>query len=278
MPGQDAIFCRTTDMQMGTRLQLSSIETRSRVRDEQGARAPGADWTTLYRVAGIAAFAVVALIPIQAIVYILWPPPATVIDFFNTFQHNVVLGLLDLDVLLILDQVLIVLVLLGLYISLRRVNPSLVLVGTAIGLIGAVLFIISREATISMLWLSQQYAAAASDVERTTLLAAGQTLLATYNGTAFSVGYFLSGLAILVISMVMLRGAVFSRVTGVAGVAAGLTGLIPASFGTLGFVLSFVSLLPLVVWLALIGRRFLQLASRLQLDDSRDQSTAAVQV
>jgi len=179
-----------------------------------------------------------------------------------------VLGLLDLDILLILDQVLIVLVLLGLFIALRRVNPSLMLLGTAVGLIGAVLFIISREATISMLWLSQQYAVAASDVERTTLRAAGQTLLTMYNGTAFSVGYFLSGLSILVISIVILRGAVFSRVTGVAGVAAGLTGLVPASFGTLGFVLSFVSLLPLVLWLALIGLRFLQLASRLQFHDS----------
>jgi len=260
-------------MQMGTRLQLSPLDTASPVLDEKAADVPGADWRTLYRIAGIAAFAVVALIPIQAIVYILWPTPASVIDFFKTFQQNVVLGLLDLDLLLIVDQVLIVVVLLGLYISLRRVNPSLMLVGTAIGLLGAVLFIISREATISMLWLSQQYAAAASDVERSTLLAAGQTLLTTYNGTAFSVGYFLSGLAMAVVSIVMLRGAVFSRVTGVAGVGAGLTGLVPASFGTLGFVLSFVSLLPLVVWLALIGLRFLQLASQLQFEDSPDPST-----
>jgi hypothetical protein len=84
-------------------------------------------------------------------------------------------------------------------------------------------------------------------------------LLTVYNGTAFSVGYFLSGLAMLLVSAVMLRSTVFSRVTGVAGVLAGITGLVPASFGTLGFVLSFTSLLPLLVWLLLIGRRFLQL-------------------
>ena len=110
-----------------------------------------------------------------------------------------------------------------------------------------------------MLPLSQQYAMANSDAERAALVAAGQTLLTTYNGTAFSVGYVLSGLAMLLVSAVMLRGAVFSRLTGLAGVVAGATGLVPASFGTLGFVLSFVSLLPLVVWLALIGRRFVHL-------------------
>jgi hypothetical protein len=48
-------------------------------------------------------------------------------------------------------------------------------------------------------------------------------------------------------------------VTGLAGVAAGVPGLVPASIGTLGFVLSFVSLLPLVVWLLLVGRGFLHL-------------------
>jgi hypothetical protein len=271
-------------MRTTTRLQLSSVETRSRALDEQRANAPAAEWSTLYRMAGMAAFTVVALIPIQAVVYILWPPPTSVLDFFNTFQHNFVLGLLDLDILLVLDQVLIVVVLLGLYVCLRRVNPSLMLVATTIGLIGAVLFIISREATISMLWLSQQYAAAASEVERATLVAAGQTLLTMYNGTAFSLGYFMSGLAMLLISIVMLRAQVFSRVTAMAGVAAGLTGLIPASFGTLGLVLSFVSLLPLLVWLALIGRRFLQLASRPMVlrspvpGPAADQSTASMQV
>jgi len=32
-------------------------------------------WGTLYRLAGIAALAVIALVPIGALVYIVWPPP-----------------------------------------------------------------------------------------------------------------------------------------------------------------------------------------------------------
>jgi len=57
----------------------------------------------------------------------------------------------------------------------------------------------------------------------------------------------------------MLGGQLFSRTAGLAGLAAGATGLIPANMGTLGFVLSFVSLVPLIVWLFLVGRRLLQL-------------------
>ena len=80
-----------------------------------------------------------------------------------------------------------------------------------------------------------------------------------YNGTSFSLGYVLGGLALVLISTVILRSALFSRFTGVAGLAAGMTGLIPANMGTLGLALSFVSLIPLIVWLVLVGRRFLQL-------------------
>jgi hypothetical protein len=219
------------------------------------------DWRTLFRLAGIAALTVVALIPVQALVYILWPPPITVPDYFSVFQRNPLLGFLDLDLLLIVDQLLIVVLLLGLYVALKRADPSLMLIGAAAGLLGAGLMIVSREATFSMLSLSQQYVLAGSNAERAALEAAGQALLTMYNGTSFSLGYFLSGLAMLVISAVMLRSALFSRLTGVAGVAAGITGLVPASMGTLGFVLSFLSLLPLVFWLFLVGRRFLRLSS-----------------
>jgi hypothetical protein len=218
------------------------------------------DWQMLFRAAGLAALTVVALIPLQGLVYILWPPPITVLDYFSVFQTTPVLGFLDLDVLLILDQVLIVVVLLGLYVALRRSNPSLILIGAGVGLLGAVLMIVSREATFSMFTLSQQHASATSQAERAALEAAGQALLTVYNGTSFSVGYFLSGLAMLLISTVMLRSALFSRLTAVAGIGAGVTGLIPANMGTLGFVLSFVSLIPLIVWLLLVGRRLLQLA------------------
>jgi hypothetical protein len=219
------------------------------------------DWHTLFQLAGISALAVVALIPIQGLVYILWSPPTSVVEYFRVFQTNPVLGFLDLDLLLVLDQLLIVIVLLALYVALREADPSLMLIGLAAGVLGATLMIVSREATFSVFSLSQQYAQASSAEERAALEAAGQTLLTVYNGTAFSLGYFLTGLGLLLISTVMLRSSLFTRLTGLAGVAAGATGLIPASMGTLGFAVSFVSLLPLIVWLFLVGRRFRQLSS-----------------
>ncbi len=247
-------------MSPSTLIEIQEVETAPRPYQH---RADGqrSAWRTLYRIGGVGALGVVVLIPIQAAVYMLWPPPTTVPDYFNIFQSNVLLGMLDLDLLLIIDQLLIIAVLLGLYEALRRTDESVMLIGTAAGLLGAMLFIESREATFSTLSLSQQYAAANSEPERAVLVAAGQTLLTVYNGTSFTLGYFLSGLAMLLVSTVMLRGTLFSRATGIAGVVAGVTGLVPANMGMVGFVLSFISLLPLVVWLMLVGRRLVQLAS-----------------
>ena len=248
-------------MSLGTLIEIQAVETRPPRPYQPSAGADRSAWTSLYRIGGIAALGIVALIPLQAIVYVLWPPPTTVVDYFAMFQTNALLGLLDLDLLLIVDQLLIVAVLLGLYAALRQTDESVMLLGTVVGLVGAVLFIVSREATLSMLALSQQYAVARSEPERASLVAAGQTLLTVYNGTSFSVGYLLSGLAMLIVATVMLRGTVFSHVTGVAGVLAGVSGLVPANMGMVGFVLSFISLVPLVVWLVLVGRRLLQLGS-----------------
>jgi hypothetical protein len=207
-------------------------------------------WRTLYRIGAAAAFCVVALIPLQAVIYVVWQPPTTVLGFFQVFQQNALVGLLNLDPLMI-----VVAILLALYVALSPHEPSLMLIATAFGMVGAVLFIVSREAAVSMFWLSQQYASALSLEDQAALVSAGQMLLTTYNGTAYCFGYIMSGLAMLLIGIVMLRTRVFSRATGIAGVLSGATGLVPATFGTVGFALGFISLIPLLTWLVLVGRR-----------------------
>jgi hypothetical protein len=116
-------------------LQSSVIEAKAVERKPQDPyRGPAAarpsDWTTLYRVGAFSAIAIVVLIFVQGAVYVLWPPPIAVVDFFNVFQSNALLGLLDLDLLMIVDQLLIVGVLLALYVALSPSNQSLMLVAT----------------------------------------------------------------------------------------------------------------------------------------------------
>ena len=109
-----------------------------------------------------------------------------------------------------------------------------------------------------MLSLSSQYATSTTDVERSLFLAAGQAMLVSWQGTAFDVSYILSALATLIVSAVMLRSHLFSKVTGYAGLSAGVLMLVPPTAGWIGVVLSLLSLLPLIVWLSLIARRLLR--------------------
>ena len=63
---------------------------------------PDASWNAVFKVGGIAALAVVALVLVQAPIFILYPQPTTVIGHFMQFQDNKLLGLVDLDLILIL--------------------------------------------------------------------------------------------------------------------------------------------------------------------------------
>jgi hypothetical protein len=82
----------------------------------------------------------------------------------------------------------------------------------ALGLVGAVALIVARPA-FEMLYLSEQYAAATTDAQRALFLAAGETVLATFHGTAFHVSYNLFSIYLLMVSIVMLRSPIFGRVT-----------------------------------------------------------------
>jgi hypothetical protein len=221
-----------------------------------------ATWRSLYLIAGVAALVVVASLPVAVYVFVAWPPPTSVTDWFNFLQSNKLAAVVDLDLVMLIDQVLFVPIILALYVVLRRANEPLVLLGTAGSLIGGVLVIVAREATLALPMLSDQYAAATTDVQRSVLLAAGQTLLTTFNGTAFSIGYTLIGLSGLVLTGVMLRSSAFSKATAYSGVAMYALGVVPPTIGTLGVVLSLMSLAPLVPFQILLARRFFQLATR----------------
>ncbi len=219
------------------------------------------DWKSLYKVGGVAALIMLPIIPLQSFIFIAYPPPATVIDFFILFQKNWFVGLLDRDLLLIVDNVLLILIYLALYAALVQANKFLMTIGLAFSLIGIAAYFPSNTA-FEMLSLSHQYAAATTEAQRATLLAAGQAMLAIYSGTAFNVYYVLNAIALLIFSAVMLRSSVFSKTTAYLGLAAGILMIIPSTAGMIGIYFSLLSLIPWFVWLILFARRLFQLARK----------------
>ena len=64
-------------------------------------------WSLLFKIAGIVATVLAALIPIQVFLFIASPPPKNVLDYFALLQSHKVLGLIDLDILLSVDHLLL---------------------------------------------------------------------------------------------------------------------------------------------------------------------------
>jgi hypothetical protein len=234
-----------------------TVQIQTLAMNETYAEIADSDWNWLYKIGGAAALLSVVFFPIQIAVYLISPPPDTVIGWFRLFQENKLIGLLDLDLLLIADQVLAILILLALYTALRRVNESFMAIGAVLGIVAAVLFIASNPA-FAMLSLSDQYAAAVTEAQRTVLLAAGQAMLVTWQGSAFQLSYLLGSIGPIIISAVMLRSKLFSKTTAYLGILANVIALglyVPE----IGVFISIFSVVFLWMWYLLVARRLFQL-------------------
>lgn len=210
-------------------------------------------WSPLFKAGSLAAATVVAFIPLQTVIYAAWPPPTTVAGWFDLFARSAFIGLLDMDLLLLVDYGLMGVVVLALYMLLRRIAPVLMTGALALQFLGTAAYFSSATA-FEMLALSRQYAAATTAAEQQSLIAAGQVLLATWQGTAYNVSYVLGGLVVLAITGALQRSRLFGKPIIYVGWVMGAMMLVPPTVGTIGLYLSLASLVPTIIWLVLVAR------------------------
>lgn len=238
------------------------------LKDASGAEnvAPQASFATLFRLGAFAAVATIAVTVVQIVLGVAWPPPdfaptaSAATRILEMAQAQPVLTFLKLDGLMILDYVLLVVVFLALYAALRRQNPSLMMLGTVLALVGITLYFTTNPAA-TMLVLAGHYDATGSALQDAGIVSAGQSALLDFQGTAFLVHYLLMGVAGMIVSAAMLRSGTFSRVTAIAGLMQGAMMMVPVTFGTIGLIFAVGSLVPFVVWFALIALRLRELSS-----------------
>ena len=220
-------------------------------------RAVDSQWSFLYKIGGVAAMISAVLIPVQVLVFIVWPPPSAVATWFELLQANPVVGLIELDLLLVVDNVLLVPIYLALYLLLRRSRASVMAIATVLGLLGIAMMIASNPA-FAMLVLSQRYAANSAAGVWSMALGAGQVMLATWEGTAFQVAYFLGAAVGIVIGIVMLQSSTFSKPTAYSGIVGNAV-----AFGyyvpVVGIYISVFSVLFLEIWYILLARHLFRL-------------------
>ena len=217
-------------------------------------------WNYLYRTAAIAALISVALFLFQIVAFFVWPPPSTVTGHFTLLQSRPFVGLVSLDFVITVDEVLAIPIYLALYLSLRRVHESLMLIATAFSAVSIVCFLIATPA-LNMLYLSRQYAAASNATERSELLGAGQAVLSSWLGTPYQVGYVVGTVGMLLIGIVMLRSQIFGKLTANVGIVASVVGLglyVPK----VGVFISILSVVGMQIWYVMIAVKLLRISGK----------------
>ncbi len=238
------------------------------------------DWKSLYRVGSIAALVAGVLfrrnIAAEIGLFNRQAPPVAVADWFALLQSNRLLGLVYLNIFDLVNYVLVGLMFLALYATLQRVNRSYMAIATALGFLGVVVYFASNTA-LSMLSLSEQYAAATTEAQRTLSLAAGQALLAinrfsmgSHPGSGGYISLLLIAVAGLITSIVMLHSNAFNRATAYVGILASALDLayciafvfVPTGGnGTLALYFIPAAGLFLMIWHILVGWRLYQLGN-----------------
>lgn len=174
-------------------------------------------WQDLYKVGGITAIVLVFTIFIAVIAYFIWPyAPGveTTESVFAAIQESRIGGLVALDVSLLVGMVIQVPLLLALYVALKPTNASYALLAVTLGMIAVVAMIPTRPA-LEMLVLSDRFAVATTEAARAQYLAAGETLLTFFSGTAWAVATLLLAISGLITGGLMLQSDRFPRATGI---------------------------------------------------------------
>lgn len=226
------------------------------------------DWRSLYIIGGVVT--VVLLIYSLATMLIMFGaggPPATAQEILEMLHQNRLIGLLRLDALTTLVIPLYYLLFLSLFVALRKTHEVGATIALLLSCTGLTLFL-ATPSFISWMVLSDKFAVATDEAQKTLLLAAGESILATdlwHSSSAF-VGGLLMQTSTLLISLVMLRSDTFSKLTAWVGVVT--HGLDLAHILLMLIIPSVAMLLMIVggtlylVWFPMLGRDFFRLAKR----------------
>ncbi len=231
-------------------------------------------WRNIYQAGGLAALLAI-LVALTDIFLTFLPagaePPGTLssVEWFELFQDNWFFGLRNLG---LLPNILILIVMIPLFLALygahEQVNKAYAALALILLTIGTAVYL-SNNAAFPMWALSARYAAATTDAQRTLFAAAGEAILA--RGEDFTpgalTGFLLSETASFILSLVMLRGGIFSKATACTGILACLcltTFTVWTTFSSAFFeaamVLAMIGGLSNIAWYILTARRLFQLS------------------
>ncbi|MBN1438232.1 MAG: DUF4386 family protein [Anaerolineales bacterium] len=233
-------------------------------------RNPDIDHRVLCTLGGAAAWVAAGLVLGEAAVFAVFPQPDEIGDWFRLLQEKPLVGWLDLWGLELPLYAAFLFLFLALYAVLRKTDPQWMKIALAAGLIGIGVFFATNNPA-AVISLSRQHAAAATETDRSALLAAGRALLAATGQRAvggFNTGLGLVSVAGLIVSCVMIGSQVFGKPTAYLGIVAHALSLADFLRAALTdsdiavLILVAPNALLLVIWYVAVGRTLLKTTDR----------------
>lgn len=228
-------------------------------------RTNGSVFRSLCKAGGIASliFIVYSLIT-MVILSVYGGQPSTAAENFTMLQTNRFLGLLRMDLLTVIFIPLYYLIFLGIFLALNGKNSGWSIIALICVFVGVTLFL-ATPSVFSMMNLSDKYAMATTETQRSQLIAAGEAILASdmWHGTGAIIGSFMIQIGALIFSFVMLRGKIFNKFTAYVGIItygldfAHLIFLLVVP--KIGIILMAISGTLYLLWFPLIGVRLIRI-------------------
>lgn len=232
------------------------------------------DSKAIYRLGGLSAFALVIGYLIIIGLYIpVYPFPSEGQAMLEYFEGKTVIWWAIIGVSAVTD-VLYLAIAFSLYEALKGINRSVMLVGAGFKWLFAVLELaITWPNFVALIGLSARYAAATTDVQRMTYVAAANYAVEMTGSSSVLKFYtiLVPALGTLLIGLVMRKG-IFSKVTAYLGVITGVLGIVsvvgPLFVSALDPIIILTSLLS-TVWFLLVGIKLYRLSQTKDLDNTK---------
>jgi hypothetical protein len=175
-------------------------------------------------------------------------------EIFTLLHSDRLAGLMSLELQMLLVQPVMVLTAFALYAALKQVNESFALLALALGIMGNLLMFNARPVN-ELVYLSDRYISTTSEIMKSQYLAAGESYLALYEGTAFTAATVFISVAGVINALLMLKSRYFHKAAGLLGVVSSMLG-ISIFIPVVGPALSFAGTVGAVAWNALLARSF----------------------
>jgi hypothetical protein len=237
---------------------------------DDGAAEAARSTRSLYRLGAAGGLAAVAIAIVQVAIEVVGvafagiPVPTTVEGWFGLLQREPLLGLTELTGLQVPMFAFLVPMFLALHTALRRTDAALSLIATAFALLGTGVYLASNTA-FSMLSLSAKWAALPEGPERAGLVAAGEAMLAEYEGPGLDAGVVLVMAGTFGFSWLMRRTPLFGPAPAIIGAIAGVIGLgyyVGVAFPSTRIFLLEAAAPFFLLWAFLVSRALLREARR----------------